>query len=143
MRQTKTETIDGVTFEVNQLPATKGSQLFVKLLGILAPIVATGDRTKIQSGFAAALTALRPEDMQYFCDAFASVTFVDGRELSKEFDMFFAGRYGLMLRWLWLNVEWNFSDVLKGTLGKELGALAAGVSASSSPKVATGPVGAS
>lgn len=130
--------IDGFTYEVTQLGAIKGSQVFVRVLRLLGPMVKTKD---VGSLFA----NLQEEDVKYLCDAFAPRTQVMGvAPLDKCFDFHFAGRYMALVKWLVFCFELNFGDFLKGaSLSDASQALGLTASQSTSQRVVTGASGAS
>lgn len=126
LRQCVKKEIDGEVYEITQLGAISSSKVFVRLVKILGPAIAAKDFTSVFEN-------LRDEDVDYFIKAFAPLTCVPGvaDDLSRVFDMHFAGRIGTMLQWLVACIDVNFGDFLKGSapggranpLGQALGSL--------------------
>lgn len=143
MRKQESKEIGGARFEVTQLGATQGNKVLIRLINVMGPLVTAGKEPG--KGLGAAMRYLQEDDLDYFCKAFAPVTFVDGRELSREFDLYFAGKYDELFEWLVFCVQLNYGSFLKGQgLANMLGRLGPKVeSKSSSPTDATGPSGAS
>ena len=135
MRESKTKVIGGEEYQVTQMGAVKGSQVFVRLVKVLGPLM--GDNLE------AALSALKEEDVTYLINAFQPYTMIQGKgDLSGFFDVHFAGKYKEMLEWLFFSVEVNFGSFLGANgLAALAGTAAKGVSQSTSQKVPIGPSG--
>lgn len=131
MIQSKTTTIDDRRFVLRQLPAKLGRAVLLRLgRPIAAAIQVSGAGKGVELNLAAAAKALTEEDLDFICETFAAVTFVDvvdevankthQKRLSQVFDDAFAGPAGYRAMWGWLreSIEFNFgnfTDVL-GTL---------------------------
>lgn len=138
LRQAQTREIDEFRYEVTPLGAIRGSQVFVRLLKVLGPVLTSKDVSSLFEN-------LSEEDMNYFRETFSPMTLVVGQgQLDKIFDIHFAGRIMPMLKWLFFCLEVNFADFFaKGSIGlKGLQGLAA-PSQSTSPQEPTGPSGVS
>lgn len=139
LRKTEQKQIGADTYEVTQMGAVKGSQVFVRLIRAIGPIILAADKA---SDLRDALAGLKEEDVDYLIKAFSPYTLVQGKgELDKIFDIHFAGKYGDMFQWLWASVEVNFGSFL----GASALAGLPGVNAlkSNSQTVATGQSGGS
>jgi len=118
MRDTKVHEIDGYRYHVQQLGAKSGRAVLAKLLGILGPAADS------QEPIARLAEKLTDADLDYLCDVFGKATQVENTDkpgamlrVCDVFDDHFAGRYGAMLRWLWVCLETNYADFL-GELSK-------------------------
>lgn len=134
LRHTEVKDIEGCSYEITQLGAIKGSAVFVRVLKMLGPALATGNVGSL-------LGALDEADVKYLVDAFAPLTNVPGQgQLDKIFDLHFAGRYKALVQWLLACLQVNYGEFLQGKVGSLAGALGAaglGPSASSSPPMRT------
>lgn len=116
-------TIDGVEFEIAVLGATQASSLLAKILSALGPALDGVKGGNFETAFfAAALRALTPELVSELCRTFGSVcrvTLPGGQRMriSDVFDTFFAGRMGLLRKWLTECLRVNYSDFLDGVPG--------------------------
>ena len=132
-RKTASIVIDGVTFEITQLGAVEGSDLYARLAAAIGPTIADGPLAGLADSSAEAkiaalaikgLAGLPTELWTDLRIKFAGTTKVqagevmltlgDGRTLPAEgtFDQHFAGRYGHMTRWLMACLKHNFADFL-------------------------------
>lgn len=135
--KSETKTIDGITFEVTQLPYTRGHKVLLRLFRALAPAVAEAlgqapelkerelgslDIRDVKPALAAAVGRLvqdlSEEDFDFVNDELASHSFVlqDGKKLKlqSEREFLFAGNYWLMFQWLAFAVKVNFLGFLNG-----------------------------
>ena len=119
MRETTSVTIDGVTFTITQLGAKEGKKVLARISRAVAPVAAMA-KDGVETGdiLLKVTESLSDDNLDFFCDTFAKQTRFseDGGAheflLSDKFDDFFAGRYGLMLQWLYASFEANFSRFL-------------------------------
>lgn len=137
MLETKTRTIDGVTFYVDQLRFKTARQVLLRLskrvapgLGAVLEAMASGsgevmdaDTGKIGEALENLLAPLSDEDLDYFAQAFGEVTRFSSDGDKKPYltpdnqEVLFRGRVLLYFRWLAFCVEANYSDffaLLKG-----------------------------
>jgi len=137
LRQTITKTIDGFTYEITQLGALKGSQVFVRVLKMIGPAFAT----KKDVDFGKLLSGVNEEDLLYLINSFTPMTNVPGvGPLERNFDIHFVGRYMAMMKWLFACLEANYGDFLKdGSLAAAAQSVGQSASASNSQTGATGP----
>lgn len=112
--------INGHEYKVRQLGANKGRSVLIRLSKLVGPMAASvaaakDKETALETAAQAAFAAITEEDFKFVCDTFAESTDVvmpDGREpqLSKIFDLHFAGEYLTMIQWLAFCVEVNFGS---------------------------------
>lgn len=135
--QTKTVPINGRTYEITQLPYTKGKSVLLRLLKILGPSVGAAlerfpalkekELASLQVGeIAGALSAalerltadLSEEDFDFVADALAEYTHLlqDGKKLKlkNEREFLFAGNYLEMFQWLTAAIRHNFLGFFDG-----------------------------
>lgn len=149
----KVETIDGATYEVRMLPATRAQKLLVRLGGMLGPAFAKlagsadGQNEEVDAeAFGAAVTALFASADEASVDSvlkeLAAVTLVDGKALAPIYDVHFAGRIGTLFKWATfaLRVQFaDFFDALASALNEA--GLARAIPGSLSRTASTGPSG--
>lgn len=126
LSESKEIEVEGVKFRLTMLDAVVGRRLFVRLLKVLGPAARALEEgsslSMVASLAGGALESLPPELLDELCDLFARQTqlVLDGREpfldQAKDgpdsFKRFFAGRYMLLLSWVWANLEYNYADFL-------------------------------
>ena len=132
----KTKTIGAHEYKVRMLPATKGRVVMLTLARVLGPaagVAATakgGDNAALlEPLFKSVLQGLTADDLNAVCNIFADSTDVvihddKGKrepQLSKIFDLHFAGKYDEMLAWLIFCVEVNFGSFFDGLKTRSVG----------------------
>lgn len=145
MLETRSKIINSNEYKVTQLPATKGSMVFVRLIRAFGPTLAalSGEGFNL----AAALETLKENDIEALCKEFRKYSYVNDKylDLNEVFDFHFAGKYLEMFQWLLFCLEVNYADFLDAIKAKAAGAMAKAVethkSPSSSLKGVTGPSG--
>jgi hypothetical protein len=118
MIETKEKQIGGrgYVYRVTQFGAKKGNQVMVRLAKVIGKMVG-GDLEQIVTNL---VDAIDETQLDFFCDAFASMTEVAGGDfkgavkLSSEgvFDLHFAGEYKEMGQWLLFAIETNYASFL-------------------------------
>lgn len=140
MLKVERRTIGEHEYVVTQLDAVRGRRVFTRAAKLFAPALATAiggsDKKtpeilegRVLDALSKLLEGLQEDDVDFFCDAFASsteVTLVDekGRrtpKLSTIFSLHFAGNYEEMFRWLLFAFEVNFGSFFD-KVGFRLGA---------------------
>ena len=139
MRQSKTKTIDGIQFTVNQLPVMVACKLTPRIARTFAPLISavplTGDVANVDAGppLEAFFELMTGDELEYLITTFKQTAYavLDGKrwELSDStgFDAVFDGRLLTLFKFLYFAFEVNyqdFYDVLKGALGTGLKVLA-------------------
>lgn len=135
MRSTKTETIDGVTYELHALGGIDASRALLPAMRI-APALVDAFTALAAGRFgraAVALHAAREEDLQALITVFeASTTIVQqiqGAALGQvmrlpmkgTFDEHFRGKIGPMIKWMQAAYDLNFSDFLADMVPSQKG----------------------
>ncbi len=121
MFKTDSKTIGGLEYRVSQLGAVKGRAVFLRIVKLVGPAIASVvkggkiDMKNVDLGDLFKRVELTEEDLTFFCDAFAEKTFVvlpdkKAPRLDHVFDAHFAGKYGDMMQWLVFCVSVNFAD---------------------------------
>lgn len=134
----KEKTIEGRSVKVNQFPASYGWRVFCRLSrGVIPAIAAIAGSVKdwktidIQGdGLAKAaeyiVTEMEPEKSEALIKDLLSMTFIDGKEAVKDFDLTFQGEYLLLMKCLAFSIEVNYKSFLgKSGMGKLQKTLAA------------------
>lgn len=145
--------INGVTYEVKMLPATRGQKLLVRLGQMIGPAMAELTRDGLDaelegSAFMAAVTALFAHADEHRVDSalkeLAEVTLADGRPLKSIYDVHFAGRMGALARWAAFALQAQYSDFFDDLASALDGAgLSERVAGLRSPTASTGESGGS
>jgi hypothetical protein len=138
MRETKLHQIDGFNYSIMQLGAKQGRLVLARVMRAVAGAAGKAASTAVEedstaaalTGMATLVEGLSDTDVEYFCDIFSKVTMVAKQEtpdkqvvLGDCFDDHFAGRYGVMVKWLWAALNTNFASFLSD-LGLNTEALA-------------------
>lgn len=159
---------NGARFRITQLGAKQGSKVFTRLVKRFGPSIAElakgfeggvesladVDVSAVGSAIERFTDKLTDDDVTYLCDTFAlrcEVQIGDPSEdrwvpLDRNFDHYFAAKYGLMLRWLWACMEVNFADFFAESSGAGFLARAAAMrtarskSPTSSPGISGDPL---
>ncbi len=147
---TETKTIGAFRYKVTQLDAHRGRRAFMRLTKLIGPAMVQLQSSgklddKIEKAITQLVDRLGEDDVDYFCDLFASMTSVSGGDLKANaepqldaiFSVHFAGRYLEMLQWLIFSMKVNFASFFGGWAAL----LAPALSASDSPKEPTGSSG--
>ena len=117
MREVQSHEIDGCQFKIQQLGAKQGKTVLARLLRLVGP--AAESDTPIDR----LMAALTDAEVDFLCDVFSKTTRVcatnangQATELPLEgiFDDHFAGRYDLMMKWLWACLNANFASFIRG-----------------------------
>ena len=128
--------IGGEIFSIRMFPATEGLKVATKLLKIIGEPLAELAKGASSGGtqmdnVADAIKSLAPrldeENVVALCMKLTSVVLVPGQHvvtLDKQFNNYFAGKYGLLFKLLVKVVEYNFADFLDGLPLKNTGAMA-------------------
>ncbi len=153
MIETQERVIKGITYQITMFGSKEGSRVLARLMSHIGePIGAVGDAkgdNAIASAVGKFVTGFTPDEVTFFCNAFAAKTVVvleSGvhEKLSQSFDLHFAGEYDAMLEWLIACIEVNYASffvVLRERVEGVAGALAqrmAAVLGSRFPKASTG-----
>lgn len=116
-RTIKSKEIEGVLYEVHQLGASEGLSILmdlVKLLGpALGPVLESGALESVNLGLAVRTLceSLDKAKVKTIVDAMArSTTAVGVGRLDGAFEAHFAGRMGLLLKWLSFAVGAQYDD---------------------------------
>lgn len=125
MAQVTQETnIDGKSIRVTQLPAGRGWKLFMKLSRTLFPAIAglVGavksweeldiDNTGLQKAVELLMTELEPEKSEALIKEILQLTWVDGQESVRNFDLLFQGEYLFLLKVVKYTLEVNYKSFL-------------------------------
>lgn len=119
MREVQIHNIDGTDYRIQQLGAKVGKTVLMRLFRIAGPAMEAKDDEQVTR----LLGALGDAEVDFLCETFAKTTAVcmtnaKGQacelELSNIFDEHFAGKYDLMLKWLWACIKANFETFPKG-----------------------------
>jgi hypothetical protein len=139
-------------YKVTMLDAHTGRRAFVRLFKIVGSAYATLAGGNEEAAFRELIEKLTPEELDYFCDTFATVTEVSGGkhgaakpQLDDIFALHFAGNYFEMFEWLTFCFKLNFASFFDGATARLAVALKAKAdkvkSDSSSPTTSTGGSG--
>lgn len=113
--------IEGQGFRLNLLGAVQGRQLFVRLAKTLGPTLQRLDMAEpaslLSSGAGAFLATLDERLFEDLCVVFGTASWILGpdglgAQVIKVQGTLFAGKYMLLLEWLYANLAWNFPDFL-------------------------------
>lgn len=135
MIESKRKEINGNTYTVESLGATKGRQVFVRILRILGSALGDGE-----FDIAKASRSLAEADVDYLCDVFAPQTRIrlkgskEEVSLSEIQELHYAGNYLEMIQWLAFCLDLNFRNVFLGAVaeGGPLAGLKAKIASQSS-----------
>lgn len=139
-RRTEKLSLDGSTYEITQLPATQGLEVYAKLLKVLGPMLraalsdseiaaeakqgeTAGAGAKLATIIIRGFESLEPAFTLELAQLFARHTKVQMTagmiELSSGdiFDQHFAGRFAHMTRWMLAHLKLNYADFLAGWAG--------------------------
>ena len=118
MRQALDYTIQGESFTIEQLGAREGSKVLARLTKAVAPVAAMASAdTTTEELLAKLLESVKEEDLDYLITVFSKTTRVNlssGKSLplGDQFDEYFAGKYGLLMQWLYKCLDANFASFL-------------------------------
>lgn len=165
MLKSEKTTIDGVGYEVTQLPYTQGRKLLLRLYKTLGPALAKGfanaptlpqgasvvdvsvkDLAPAFGGLIEGLADnLSEEDFDYLTETLAECTCISTEKdkwvpLKSSMEFHFAGNYGEMFAWLGFALKVNFGGFTKGqgSLTALLAKVRAAAKASQSRTTSTG-----
>ena len=122
MIKTETRDIDGNAYQVSQLTASEGRAMLVLLIKILGPSLGRlidSSETTIGSSISGAIfelsTNLTDQELKKVCETFGKYTMVsiEGKDQRLDLNLqeiFFAGKYGTMFKWLGFSLEANYRD---------------------------------
>ena len=121
MLHTEEKQIGDHTFKISQLGSREGRRILVRLIKLLGPALGeiVESRGNIEQAIGAGLSDLARnitnDDLTDLCQTFGNSTevIIEGKpvRLSIDFqEIFFAGRYGAMMKWLKACLEVNFAD---------------------------------
>jgi hypothetical protein len=132
----KDVTIGGQAFRMSLLGSVQGRTLLLRLTKSLGPVIGGLDLDEddpvraLTSGGAGFLSTLDERLFQDLCAAFGASNHVMGTgglgaTVAVLENTLFAGKYLLLLEWLYANLEYNFTDFLgeNGPVRKKLTAL--------------------
>lgn len=119
MRTIQDRTIDGLTYSVSQLPASRGLEMFGKLAGLLGPAaleaLAKGasfdkDLQTLAPAAVMLFARLQPGDLTAIAKELLGPATVDNTPLEKQFEVHFQGRILHLFKVLVFAIEVNFGD---------------------------------
>lgn len=126
MVETKTRSIDGMTFGVTQLPAIRGLRLFNRLGRVLAPALARAAGSQAGGevdlgGLAGALdllfSKLSDDELEGITRELLWNATVEGRPLLQEMDATLGGKVGTLLKLVGFAVEVNYGGFFAALRG--------------------------
>jgi len=107
----KSKEIGGDNYTVTPMTAVKGRRVFARLFKVIGPVLGKlSEGVNVGDLLGAAAAHVSEDDVDYFCEAFAPGTTVNGAELQKVFAVHFMGKYAEMVEWIAFAVEVNFGD---------------------------------